>query len=191
VSEPQEGLGVWFASAWLLGLSVVAWLLLGAARSAGGDPWISTIVQTALVMFVVAGIETLAVGLIPLRFMPGHPVYETRRKAWFAMFALAVLAYLLILVDPSSGYLSDNSRTPMIMGVAFLVGFGIVSIGTWVFFHFRPEHAGEDRPGEVPEIEGGDPGAQGALDAPMALTAEPATNLAAESDGHFAGRAGL
>ena len=100
VAEPQEGLGVWFASAWLLGLSVVAWLLLGAARSAGGDPWISTIVQTALVMFVVAGIETLAVGLIPLRFMPGHPVYETRRKAWFVMFALAVIAYLLILVDP-------------------------------------------------------------------------------------------
>jgi hypothetical protein len=46
--------------------------------------------------------------------------------------------------------LSNDSITPMLVGVIFLVTFGIVSVGTWAYFRFRPVRAGEDRPGEAP-----------------------------------------
>ena len=70
--------------------------------------------------------------------------------ALFVVFALSVMGYLLILVDPANGYLSDDSRTPMLVGVIFLVLFGIVSLGTWAYFRFRPARIGLDRPGEAP-----------------------------------------
>ena len=143
----DEGLGVWLASIWLLILSVVAWIALAVVRGAGADPWLSLFVQTVLVTFVVAGIETLVIGLLPMRFLPGHPLFQWRKSAWFVLFALAVLGYLLILVDPANGYLSDDSRTPVLVGVIFLITFGLVSVGTWAYFRYRPARAtGEDLP---------------------------------------------
>jgi hypothetical protein len=137
ISRRDEGIGTWLAAIWLLVLSFVAWILLAFVRQGTFDPWLALFLQTVLVTFVVAGIETLAVGLLPMRFLPGHPLYEWRRGAWFAVFALSVMGYLLILVDPANGYLSDDSRTPMLIGVIFLVTFGIVSLGTWAYFRFR------------------------------------------------------
>ena len=149
ISTRHEGIGVWLASAWLLVLSVIAWILLAVVRQTNADPWLSMFLQTVLVTFVVAGIETLVIGLLPMRFLPGHPLFRWRKSVWFVLFALSVMGYLLILVDPANGYLSDSSRTPTIIGIVFLVTFGIVSIGTWAYFRYRPARAGGDRPGEA------------------------------------------
>ena len=149
ISARDEGFGTWLASAWLLVLSVIAWVLLAVVRQTSADPLLSLFLQTVLVTFVVAGIETLVIGLLPMRFLPGHPLFRWRKSVWFALFALAVMGYLLILVDPANGYLSDSSRTPMIIGIVFLVSFGIISIGTWAYFRYRPARTGADRPGEA------------------------------------------
>jgi hypothetical protein len=148
VSPREEGIGTWLAAWWLLILSFGAWILLSFVRQGTFDPWVSLFLQTVLVTFVVAGIETLAVGLLPLRFLPGHPLYRWRRAMWFPLFALAVFGYLLILVDPANGYLSDDSRTPMLIGVIFLVVFGAISIGTWAYFRFRPKRAPAGEPAD-------------------------------------------
>jgi hypothetical protein len=149
MSARDEGFGVWIASIWLLILSVIAWLLLGLVRELGGDQWLQLLLQTVLVTFVVAGIEALAIGLLPMRFLPGHPLFMWRRSVWFPVFALSVFAYLLILVDPANGYLSDSSRTPTIVGLMFLVTFGIVSIGTWAYFRYRPARVVVEATGET------------------------------------------
>jgi hypothetical protein len=149
ISSRDEGIGTWLASLWLLLLSFVAWVGLVFVRQGNADPFASQFLQTVLVTFVVAGIETLAIGLLPMRFLPGHPLYRWRKSMWFALFTLAVFGYLLILVDPANGYLSSTSTGPMIIGIAFLVGFGIVSIGTWAYFRYRPARTGGDRPGEA------------------------------------------
>ena len=150
ISTRDEGVGTWLASVWLLVLSFIAWVVLAFVRQGAFDPWLGLFLQTVLVTFVVAGIETLAVGLLPMRFLPGHPLFQWRRGMWFVLFALSVMGYLLILVDPANGYLSDDSRTPMLIGVIFLVTFGIVSLGTWAYFRYRPANTGGDRPGEAP-----------------------------------------
>ena len=69
---------------------------------------------------------------------------------WSLLVFYFIFAYLMILVDPANGYLSDNSRTPTIVGLVFLVAFGIVSVGTWAYFRYRPKGARLDRPGEAP-----------------------------------------
>ena len=37
----------------------------------------------------------------------------------------------------------------MLVGIVFLITFGLVSIGTWAYFRYRPARTGGDRPGEV------------------------------------------
>ncbi len=150
ISKRDQGVGTWLAAVWLLGLSFIAWVALSLVRQNTFDPWLELFLQTVLVTFVVAGIETLAVGLLPMRFLPGHPLFQWRRGMWFVVFTLSVMGYLLILIDPANGYLSDNSKTPTIIGIIFLVGFGIVSFGTWAYFRYRPAKVGGDRPGEAP-----------------------------------------
>jgi hypothetical protein len=142
ISLRDEGIGTWLASLWLLVLSVVAWIALVFVRQTSLDPWVGLFVQTVLVTFVVAGIEALAIGLLPMRFLPGHPLYRWRKSMWFPLMVLAIFGYLLILVDPANGYLSDDSRTPAIVGIIFLVTFGAVSLGTWAYFRFRPSRGG-------------------------------------------------
>lgn len=137
VARRDEGIGTWLASVVLFALSVGAWLGLVAVRSTSLDPAVETVLQTALACFVVAGIETVAVGLLPMRFLPGRPVYEWSRVLWLVIYALAVAAYLIVLVNPTSGYLSDDSRAPMLIGIAFLVTFGVISLGTWLYFRVR------------------------------------------------------
>jgi len=158
ISLRDEGLGTWLASLWLLALSFVSWILLGIARQMGGDATLQLFIQTILATFVVAGIEALVIGLLPMRFLPGHPLFAWRRSLWFPLFALAIFGYLLILVDPANGYLSNDSQAPMLVGIVFLVTFGIVSFGTWAYFRYRPARTGGDRPGESsdPELASGD-----------------------------------
>ena len=151
ITTREEGIGTWLASLWLLLLSVVAWIVLAFVRSQSFDPWVSLLLQTILVTFVVAGIEALVIGLLPMRFLPGHPLYKWRRAMWFPLFVAAIFGYLMILVDPANGYLSDDSRTPVLVGIIFLVIFGVVSIGTWAYFTYRPARTGGDRLGEAPE----------------------------------------
>ena len=79
----------------------------------------------------------------------GTTLYQWRKSMWFVLMALAIVGYLLILVDPANGYLSDDSIGPMIIGTVFLIGFGAVSLGTWAYFRFRPGRPDADRTGEV------------------------------------------
>jgi hypothetical protein len=150
ISTREEGIGTWLASVWLLVLSFIAWIALTFVRQGALDPLFSLFLQTVLVTFVVAGIETLVIGLLPMKFLPGHPLYRWRKSMWLPLFALAVMGYLLILIDPTNGYLSEDSRTPMLVGVIFLLTFGIVSLGTWAYFRFRTPRPGADVPGEAP-----------------------------------------
>jgi len=151
ISTRDEGIGTWLAALWLLVLSVLAWIVLAVVRQGTYDPWVALFIQTLLVTFVVAGIETLAIGLLPMRFLPGHPLYQWRKSMWFVLMVLAIVGYVLILIDPQNGYLSSSSQAPTIVGIIFLVVFGIVSLGTWAYFRFRPARVGGDRPGEVAE----------------------------------------
>ena len=113
ISSRDEGVGTWLASVWLLVLSFVAWVCLEVCPPGSGSIRGSqTFLQTALVTFVVAGIEALAIGLLPMRFLPGHPLYRWRSSMWFPLFALAIFGYLLILVNPVNGYLSNDSHHP-------------------------------------------------------------------------------
>jgi hypothetical protein len=128
------------AIATTLVVAVIAWfaLLFVAPLAAVSDPglWIVAL-QTALVTVLVAGLEGVFFGMLPVRFLPGEAVFRWNRRVWAALFGIATVGFLLIVMNPTSGYLADGTRTPMFTILALLVFFGLGSVAFWAYFRFR------------------------------------------------------
>jgi hypothetical protein len=142
LAAAAEGRGAFIAAAWMLAVALAAWMALIPVGSAAADGAIGPmILQATLTTLVVGGLEGVAIGLLPLRFLPGEAVLAWSRRAWAILFGIGVFAFLHVLVNPSSGYLADTERAPLLTVVLLLAGFAIASVGLWAWFRFRPTRA--------------------------------------------------
>jgi hypothetical protein len=132
-------------AAWTLAVAIAAWLLLGWLRSTSPDPsdFVGIAAQTALAAVMVAGIEAVALGMVPFRFLPGAAVYRWSRVAWAALFGIGVFAFVHVLIGPNLGYLSELSVAGLVAAAAAFVAFGIISLAVWGYFRFRPSRLAE------------------------------------------------
>jgi hypothetical protein len=123
-----------------LATAVGAWLLLGAVRagaSAAGSP-LSVVLETAAAAVVVAGLEAVAFGMLPMRFLPGRVIYTWSRPAWAVLFGLGVFAFLHVLIGPTTGYLADLHPAAWLAALGVFAAFGAFSLLFWAWFRFRP-----------------------------------------------------
>ena len=140
IEPAQDGragaLGAW----WMVALSFVAWLTLGAVRIPGvEDTVVGTITASVLAALVVAGIEGVVLALVPLRFLPGESVFRWQRPRWVVLYALGLFGFVFILLNPASGYVPQQESVPFVVAVGLFVGFGLASVLFWGFFRFRPK----------------------------------------------------
>ena len=139
LAPAAEGRSAFIAALWMLVVALAAWVVLIPVGAAAADGTFGPMVlQATLTTLVVGGLEGVAIGLLPLRFLPGEAVLAWNRRAWAVLFGIGVFAFLHVLVNPSSGYLADTERAPLLTIVALLVVFGAASIGLWTWFRFRP-----------------------------------------------------
>ena len=139
MSRADEGRTVALASGVLLATSMVAWLMLlfpVPSFSAGNDLQ-AIAVGTALATIVVSGLEAAVFGLLPLRFLPGEKIFRWDKRIWAALLALGVFGFAHVLMDPTTGYLADESRTPFLTIVVLLAFFGLASVLFWAYFRYR------------------------------------------------------
>jgi len=124
-------------AALMLAVAFGAWFALGALPD--GEAFALTVVRTGLAALMVAGLEGVVFGLLPMRFLPGEPLYAWNRILWGGLLLVGAFAFFHILINPASGYLSDSSRTPLFTVVGLLLGFSFVSVAFWAWFRCRPE----------------------------------------------------
>ena len=146
VSEREEGAEEAAGAVWTLGVAVGAWLLLGWFR--GQAPVIgsfgTTLAATTLSAITVAGMEAVAFGLMPYRFMPGWVVYRWNRVLWAVLFGVSVFAFVHILIGPNTGYLSSLSIPALLAALGVFLAFSIFSVLFWAYFRFRPARSSEE-----------------------------------------------
>ena len=143
LSAADEGRATAIGAAVMLVVAFAAWLGLGALPD--GDAFGLVVLRTSLAALMVAGLEGVVFGLLPMRFLPGEPLYAWNRILWGVLLAIGAFAFFHILINPASGYLSDSSRTPLFTVVALLVGFSLVSVAFWAWFRFRGSPPAEER----------------------------------------------
>jgi len=142
LSVADVGRATALGAALMLGVAFASWLALGMLPD--GDGFGLVVLEMTLAAFMVAGLEGVVFGLLPMRFLPGEPLYAWNRLLWGALLGLGAFAFFHVLINPASGYLADTSRTPLLTVVALLVGFSVVSVAFWAWFRFRREPPAEE-----------------------------------------------
>jgi hypothetical protein len=119
--------------------AVGAWLALGWLRLHATDGSFARIAsETALAAIVVAGLESVAFGMMPFRFLNGAAVRAWSRLAWAGLFGAGVFAFVHLLIGPQSGYLAELSPSGLAAALAVFAAFALISFATWGYFRFRP-----------------------------------------------------
>ena len=132
------------AANWIfsLAISVGAFFLRVPVSAAAAEPgssiwWIG--VEICLALIFLWGIEGLAVGMLPVRFLDGRKVMRWSKPAWAALFFLGVFATVHVLLRPGSGYVGSTSDPVRFSVMLLFALFGIGSVAFWAYFRFRPQ----------------------------------------------------
>jgi len=143
--ERDEGREAAAGALWTLAISVAAWIALGWLRGSAGTStsFLTVMTGTALGAIVVSGLEAVAIGLLPFRFMPGASVYRWNRVAWAALCGASLFAFIHILIGPTSGYLSNLTAPAWMAALGVFAAFGAFTVLFWAWFRFRPAPAEE------------------------------------------------
>ena len=59
---------------------------------------------------------------------------------------VGAFCFFHILINPSSGYLSSSSRTPLLTIVVLFAAFGLLSVAFWAYFRNKPLPEESGRP---------------------------------------------
>ena len=140
LAEKEEGLLAAFATFFFLLVCLAAWFARSGVSAVAAEPdagfFILTL-EAALAGILLVGLESLAIGLIPLRVLNGRKIADWSFPAWMGVFVLTVAAFVHILLTPSSGYVSPLQGRS---GIIFLILAGIMAaaaIAFWAYFQFR------------------------------------------------------
>jgi hypothetical protein len=131
------------AANWMFSLviSVGAFFLRAPVSAAAAEPgssiwWIG--LEICLALIFLWGVEGLAVAMLPMRFLDGRKVMRWSRTAWAVLFFLGIFTTVHVLLRPGSGYVGETSAVTIGVMTLFAL-FGVISVGLWAYFRFRPQ----------------------------------------------------
>jgi hypothetical protein len=132
---------------WALAISVASWFLRMPVSEAAAQPdanvaWIG--VEAFLVMTFLWGIESLAVAMLPMRFLDGPKVKAWNRPVWAALLFVGVFATVHVLLTPTSGYVGQTSEEVTWDVLVVFMIFGAFSLAVWAYFRYRPRRSAPD-----------------------------------------------
>lgn len=107
----------------LLVFGLVSWALRAVVTT---SPW-----TDILAGVTVVALNRLVFSLIPVTFLDGHTVFQFSRGLWAAVYSIAVMAFLLLVILPAA-----QNAPPSAIGsavVPFVIFVGL-SLGMWAFF---------------------------------------------------------
>ena len=139
LSPRQEGHVVAVSSIVTLVFAFVAWLVwvpVSSQSAAHPTSFGWALASNFLAALFVSGMVGLLIGLVPLRFLPGEKLAGWHRGVWGAVFGLAALAVIEVMLRPQSAG-ARVSNVPFWTTAGLFVGFGAASILFWSYFRVR------------------------------------------------------
>ncbi|HEX2048136.1 MAG TPA: FGLLP motif-containing membrane protein [Acidimicrobiales bacterium] len=141
LNEESQGRLVAANWTWALVISLASWFFRLRVSEIAAEPeasllWIG--VEAFLVMTFLWGIETLAVAMLPMRFMDGPKVKAWNRGVWAALLFAGVFATVHVLLVPTSGYVGQTETEVAVDVLTVFLVFCAFSVATWAYFRYRP-----------------------------------------------------
>lgn len=134
----QEGQVAALGTLSTLAVSTVSWLLWvpveHLATMPGASP-LAVLAADLLAAIFVAGIVGSAIGLLPLRFLPGGTISAWRRTVWVPLYLVSMFTLIDVVVrSPAS---PGAHVSPLLTTVVLFVLFGGAAIGFREYFARR------------------------------------------------------
>jgi hypothetical protein len=120
------GLAAWFA-----------WIPVEHAASKEGASNLTLILDSALAITFVSGLESVAFGLIPMRFLDGSDLFTWRKGVWAALWGGALLWFSVVILHPALSTYGQLSGTGAVWFVLLFSTLMVLSLTTWAFFRLR------------------------------------------------------
>lgn len=138
--DEEEGPSLTVAAVVLVALGALAWVawLPVDDRMGTGRPGFGLLVLDAtLVGVVVASIESLLFGMLPMTFLDGGKVVGWRRGVWMLLEALGAFAMMMIVMHPEAGLVDTATDASVFSMVVLFAVFGALSLAFWGWFRRR------------------------------------------------------
>lgn len=139
LSLREEGHVVAVTSLVTLAVSIGAWLVwvpVSAASAAHPTAFGWAVFSNFLAALFVSGIVGLLMGLVPLRFLPGEKLAKWHKGVWGAVFGVAGLTLLEVMLRPQSAG-AHLATVPFWTTAGLFIAFGTVSVLFWGYFKTR------------------------------------------------------
>ena len=123
-----------------LGVGLAAWFLwvpVSAAAAQGDVTFWLVVADAAFAGTFIAAVETLVIGLIPMRELDGGTIRTWKFLDWAAVYFVGAYAYVLIVLRPASSSGGDNNGAPW-KALLIASSFAAISIAFWAYFRLRP-----------------------------------------------------
>lgn len=122
------------AAASYFGIGVTSWFIYGRLAEGGEvEGFWPNILREVMAAGTLEAFIALVVGLLPMAFMEGRPIYLWSRRTW-AVIYVVVLGTFVTLVVPMSGHLEETSGNFFALMLGFVL-FAAVAVGFWYLFH--------------------------------------------------------
>ncbi|MGH2717285.1 MAG: FGLLP motif-containing membrane protein, partial [Actinomycetota bacterium] len=99
--------------------------------------FLALVAEAALGGAFVIGVESVLVGLLPMRFLDGSRIKAWNTWVWLGLFLLAIFVAVQILIQPGTGYVGHTTEAGNFTVLSLYLAFCAVSAGFWAYFRFR------------------------------------------------------
>jgi hypothetical protein len=144
LSRMHEGRRVALTFGSMLVLALACWLLwipVSDQANVVGCSNIWLVLDAALSVGFVTGLETTVFGLLPLRFLDGHDLMVWNRWVWAGMWGTGVVWFSFVIADPAVGGYGRHTDSEIPMLIGLLAATTIIALGTWAIFYRRHRKA--------------------------------------------------
>jgi hypothetical protein len=124
------GLAAWFA-----------WIPVDHAAHKEGASSLMLILDSALAITFVSGLESVCFGLIPMTFLDGNDLYTWRKGAWAAMWGAALLWFSVVILHPALSTYNQLHGGRTIWFALLFCSLMVLAVTTWGYFRIRDARA--------------------------------------------------
>jgi hypothetical protein len=113
-----------------------AWIPVSDAASKEGASSLTLILDSMLAITFVSSLESMAFGLIPMRFLDGNDLFVWKKPLWAAMWGGSLLWFTIVILNPA---LSAHEEAHARLGwlVVLFSALMAIALATWAYFRFR------------------------------------------------------
>jgi hypothetical protein len=120
------GIAAWFA-----------WIPVEHAAAKEGASSLTLILDSALAITFVSGLESVAFGLIPMKFLDGNDLFTWHKGLWAAMWGGALVWFSVVILHPALSTYGEVSNGRAVWFVLLFSTLMVVALSTWAYFRLR------------------------------------------------------